>query len=40
VGDSKIDGELKISSPPAAALQVAKAIKINFVEAMEAEGLL
>jgi len=41
VGDYKIDGELKISSPPAAAaLQGAKAIKIGFEEALEAEGLL
>jgi transketolase len=41
VGDDKIEGELKISSPPAAAaLQVAKAIKIDFEEALEAEGLL
>jgi transketolase len=44
VGDYKIDGELKISAPPAAApgaaLQAAKAIKVDFEEALEKNGLL
>lgn len=41
VGDYEVDGELKISAPPpAAALQAAKSIKIDFEEALEKNGLL
>jgi transketolase len=43
VGDYKIDGELKITAPPAApgaGLQAAKAIKVDFEEALEKNGLL
>jgi transketolase len=41
VSDYQIDGELKITAPPAvAALQVGKPIKINFEEALEKNNLL